>query len=177
MLIPHFAAATRVCIASCLLLLAGCAGLVPEVPTPAADPSASVATAPPRSVLETDDVTRKTQRLLAASGATRLEGLKPMKHDMSMDGMDHGGMKEMTSLPGADHSKMPSIQRQPRTGAPAGEQHHKGMEGMDHSGMHGTERSGEAPGQAPPKQRTGTSVDHGAHSHHGGKPSSPMDEP
>ena len=143
MLIPHFAAAARVCIASgLLLLLAGCAGLVPEVPTPAADPSASVATAPPRSVLETDDVTRKTQRLLAASGATRLEGLKPMKHDMPMDGMDH-----------------------------------KGMEGMDHSGMHGTERSGEAPRRAQPKQRTGTSADHGAHSHHGGKPSSPMNEP
>lgn len=181
MLTPYFAAAARVCLAPGLLLLfASCAGLVPEVPTPAADPSAGATTALPRSVLGTDDATRKTQQLLAASGATRLEGLKPVKHEMPMGGMNHQGMAEMTSMPEADHSKMPGMQRQPRTSASAGEQHHGGMEGMDHSRMPSAEHNGEAHHRSQPKQSVGTPAGHGSHGDHGGKhaaPSSPVVQP
>lgn len=181
MLTLHFAAAARVCLTPGLLLLfASCAGLVPEVPTPAADPSAGVTRALPRSVLETDDVTRKTQQLLTASGASRLEGLKPVQHGMPMGGMDHQGMAGMTSMPGADHSKMPGMQRQPPTGASAGEQHHGGMKEMDHSRMPGAEHSGGAHHRPQTKQSVGTSSGHGAHGDHGGKqaaPSSPVVPP
>lgn len=145
MLTPPLTVVARTCFASGfasgLLLFAGCAGLVPEVTTPAADPSAGATTVLPRSVLGTDEVTRRTQQLLAASGATRLEGLKPMRHNMSMEGMDHGGMKGTTSMPGADHSTMPNMQRQPRTGAPAGKHPHEGMKGMEHPGMDGMDHS------------------------------------
>lgn len=127
-----------------LIIFAGCAvpgG--PHVETPAANPETSApGSARPRAVLGMDDATRKTDQLLTAAGATKLEGLKPMQHDMGgmkMDGMKGGGME------GMDHSKMPAMQ-----GAPKGQQKPGGMEGMDHSKMPGMKGSGAAAPDAPP---------------------------
>ena len=117
---------------SCALLLlalafAGCA-VGPRLDTPAADPDASAAIgAPMPRTLAEDDTTRKTTELLAAVGADKLNGLKPMKMD-GMEGMDHSkmsGMKGSGDMQGMDHSKMPGM----KSGG--------GMEGMDHSKMPG----------------------------------------
>lgn len=153
-----------------LLLFAGCAGLVPQVSARAADPAAGATTSPPPSVLGVDDVTQKTQELLVASGATRLEGLKPVKHEMSMSGMGHEGMQGMTSMPGADHMKMPGMQREPRTGERAGEQQHKGKEGMDHSKMPEMNHEGATHAPTQPMQSPGTPSSHDAHGGHNHKP-------
>ena len=130
------------------IIFAGCAvsgGL--HVETPAANPEIPApGSARPRAVLGMDDATRKTDQLLAAAGATKLEGLKPMQHDMGgmkmdgmkgggMEGMDHSkmpGMKSGDGMEGMEHSKMPAMQ-----GAPKGQQKPGGMEGMDHSKMPG----------------------------------------
>ena len=115
----------KVCALSLLALaFAGCAA-GPRVDTPAADPAAPAAPgAPMPRTLGTDATTRKTDEMLAAVGADKLEGLKPMM----MDGMDHSkmpGMKVSGDMQGMDHSKMPGM----KSGG--------GMEGMDHSKMPG----------------------------------------
>lgn len=157
-----------------LLLFAGCAGLIPQVPTPAADPAADpaagAATAPPRSVLGMDEPTRKTQQLLAATGATRLEGLKPMKHDMPMDGMDHGGREGMKNMPGMDHSKMPGMEKPPSVSTPAGKPQPGSMPGMEHSKMPELKEGSDGQGTAQPQQSAGESADHGVH---GDQPTAP----
>lgn len=81
------------------LALGGCvAG--PRLDTPAADPDAPAATgAPMPRTLGADETTRKTTEQLAAVGADRLDGLKPMDHSK----MGHGEME------GMDHSKMPGM--------------------------------------------------------------------
>ena len=108
------------------LAFAGCAA-GPRFDTPAADPAAPAAIVPPMPrTLAADDSTRKTAELLAAVGADKLDGLKPMKMD-GMEGMDHSkmpGMKgqqaadqtkpQRTEMPGMDHSKMPGM----KPGAP-----------------------------------------------------------
>ena len=143
------------------IIFAGCAapgGM--HVGTPAANPETPApGSARPRAVLGMDDATRKTNELLAAAGATKLEGLKPMQHDMGgMQGMDHskmGGMKsggmegmDHSKMPGMkggemegmDHSKMPAMQ-----GTPKGQQKPPGMENMDHSKMPGMKGGASAP--------------------------------
>ncbi len=103
------------------LAFAGCAG-GPRLDTPAADPSAPAASgAPMPRTLGADATTRKTTELLAAVGADKLDGLKPMKMD-GMEGMDHSKMPGMQGKPGADQTK------------PQGSGN---MPGMDHSKMPG----------------------------------------
>ncbi|MEO7318708.1 MAG: hypothetical protein ABIZ56_06945 [Chthoniobacteraceae bacterium] len=113
------------------LALAGCIA-TPRVETPAADASAPAgAVAPMPRTLGADDSTRKTTELLAAAGANKLDGLKPMDHSKmsggGMEGMDHSkmpGMKGGGDMQGMDHSKMPGMKS-------------SGMKGMDHSKMPG----------------------------------------
>jgi hypothetical protein len=133
------------------LALVGCISgpRLPYVSTPAADlvVSAGAPEAMPR-LAEVDSPTRKTNDLLAAVGADKLEGLKPM----DMEGMDHSkshqgheAMDHPKTGPahaGTDHSKM--------HGAPTSQDKHKPEEtkGMDdHSKMPGMK----GPGQPVPE--------------------------
>ena len=138
----------KACAISLLALaFAGCA-VGPRLDTPAADPDAPAATrAPMPRTLGADATTRKTTELLAAVGADKLDGLKPMKMD-GMEGMDHSkmpGMKAGGAMEGMDHSKMPGMQ-----GKPGAEKVKPGsmenMPGMDHSKMPGMK-----PGAPPAK--------------------------
>lgn len=134
------------------LTLAGCIA-APRMETPAADASAPAgAVAPMPRTLGADDATRKTTELLAAVGANKLDGLKPMDHSKmgggGMEGMDHSkmpGMKSGGGMEGMDHSKMPGMkgesaadQTKPQDAA--------NMPGMDHSKMPGMK-----PGAPPAK--------------------------
>ena len=162
-----------VCALGVVGLLGGC--VAPRATLdPVTDPSAPEgASAPMPRTLGVDSTTRRTNEMLAAVGADKLEGLKPMKMDDmgGMQGMDHGkmsggmegmdhskmpGMKSGAAMEGMDHSKMPGMKAGAETPAtPKGQLKPGGMEGMDHSKMPGMKGSGAAtPGVPAPADKT-----------------------
>ena len=132
-------------------LLGGC--VAPRATLdPVTDPSAPEgASAPMPRTLGVDSTTRRTNEMLAAVGADKLEGLKPMK----MDGM--GGMQGMdhSKMDGGGMEGMPGMKAGAETAAPPkGQQKPGEMEGMDHSKMPGMKGGPATPGAPVPADKT-----------------------